>query len=221
MSGLYVVLEERNGRIGRMSFETLAAGHLLGEQLGLPVNAVLPGSQTEALAAEIASKKVARVVRIEHALLAAYTSDGFTLALEQFIRAEHPDYVVFPHTYQVRDYAPALAARFGQVLIGDVTGINAGPVLHPTDKDPSAGSTPVFVRQLMQGRLGGEYRLPVVEFALSRSSLEHFVQNRRNRFRRLLRCLHPKSKPHKFVLSPASHSVAQRRPSILVRHNSL
>ena len=143
MSGIWVAAEERNGRIARMSFEALAAGHVLGEELGLPVNAVLPGSQTEALTAAIATKKVARVVRIENASLATYTSDAFTLALEQFIRAEHPDYVVFPHTYQVRDYAPALAARFGQVLIGDVTGIGAGPV---------------FVRQLMQGRLSGEYR---------------------------------------------------------------
>ena len=50
--------------------------------------------------------------------------------------------MVFPHTYQVRDYAPALAARFGQVLIGDVTGIGDGPI---------------FTRQLMQGRLNGSY----------------------------------------------------------------
>ena len=157
MSGIWVVLEERNGRIGRMSWEALAAGHTLGEHLNLPVQAVLPGAQTDSLAAEAATKKVARVVRLEHASMATYTSDAFTLALEQFIRAERPDYMVFPHTYQVRDYAPALAARFGQVLIGDVTGIGAGPDLHPTDKDPSAG-TPVFVRQLMQGRLSGEYR---------------------------------------------------------------
>jgi electron transfer flavoprotein alpha subunit len=51
--------------------------------------------------------------------------------------------VVFPHTYQVRDYAPALACRMGQVLIGDVVGIDGGPV---------------FTRQLMQGRLSASYR---------------------------------------------------------------
>jgi electron transfer flavoprotein alpha subunit len=145
MSGVWVVLEERNGRIARMSWEALAAGYTLGALVGHPVNAVLPGALTEALAAEIASKAVARVVRLDHGLLAAYTSDAFTLALEQFIRDEQPAYVVFPHTYQVRDYAPALAARFGQVLIGDVTGIGAGPV---------------FIRQLMQGRLNGEYSHP-------------------------------------------------------------
>jgi len=143
MSGVWVVLEERNGKIGRISWEAVAAGLKLGAQLGIPVHAILPGAQTEALAAEAATKALTKVVRLEHPLLGAYTADAFSLALEQFVGQEQPDYLVFPHTYQVRDYAPALAARLGQVLIGDVTGIGDGPV---------------FTRQLMQGRLSGEYR---------------------------------------------------------------
>jgi electron transfer flavoprotein alpha subunit len=143
MSGICVVLEERNGKIGRISWEALAAGQKLAAQVGLPVSAVLPGANAESHAKEIATKNVARVIRLEHALLGSYTADAFTLALEQLIRKEQPGYVIFPHTYQVRDYAPALAARLGQVLIGDVTAIADGPA---------------FVRQLMQGRLSGEYR---------------------------------------------------------------
>lgn len=143
MSGIWVVLEERNGKIGRISWEALAAGQKLAAQLGKPVHAVLPGAQTEALATEAATKTVAKVVRLEHPLLAHYTPDGFTSALEQFVRAEQPEYLIFPHTYQVRDYAPKLAARLEQVLISDVTAIADGPL---------------FMRQLMQGRLTGEYR---------------------------------------------------------------
>ena len=143
MSGVWVVLEEREGRIGRISWEAVAAGLQLGAQMGVPVHAATIGAQTEAIAAEVASKALGRVVRVEHPLLAAYTADGFSLALEQLFRTEEPDYVIFPHTYQVRDYAPALAARLGQPLIGDVVAIGAGPV---------------FTRQLMQGRLNGTYR---------------------------------------------------------------
>jgi electron transfer flavoprotein alpha subunit len=143
MSGIWVVLEEREGRIGRISWEAAVAGQKLATLTGLAVNAVVIGAQTEALAAEVAAKTVGNVVRVEHSSLAAYTADGFTLALQQFIETESPAYVVFPHTYQVRDYAPALAARLGQVLIGDVTAIGEGPV---------------FTRQLMQGRLNGSYR---------------------------------------------------------------
>ncbi|MDE3187735.1 MAG: electron transfer flavoprotein subunit alpha/FixB family protein [Acidobacteriota bacterium] len=145
MTGVWIVLEQREGSIGRISWEALAAGQQLAAQLNLTANAVLIGSQTESLAAEVAARASGKVVRVEHPLLAAYTADGFSLALEQFFRADAPDYVVFPHTYQVRDYAPALAARLGQVLIGDVTGIGEGPV---------------FTRQLLQGRLNGSYRHP-------------------------------------------------------------
>jgi electron transfer flavoprotein alpha subunit len=143
MSGIWVVIEERDGHASRISWEAVAAGQKLAVLAGLAVNAVVVGAQTESLAAEVAAKAVGKVARVEHPLLAAYTADGFTLALEQFFTAEKPDYVVFPHTYQVRDYAPKLATRLGQVLIGDVTGFGDGPA---------------FTRQLLQGRLNGSYR---------------------------------------------------------------
>ena len=143
MSGILVVIEERDGHVSRASWEAIAAGQTLATLAGQPMNAVVLGAKTEQSAAEVASKALAKVVRIEHPLLAAYTADGFTLALQQFFAAEKPDYVVFPHTYQVRDYTPKLATRLGQALIGDVTAIANGPV---------------FTRQLMQGRLNGSYR---------------------------------------------------------------
>jgi electron transfer flavoprotein alpha subunit len=143
MSGVWVVIEQREGRMGRISWEAVAAGIRLGAQLNVPINAAVVGATSESAAAEVAAKALTRVVRVEHPLLAHYTADGFSLALEQLIAAEQPDYVVFPHTYQVRDFAPALAARLGQLLISDVVAITNGPV---------------FTRQLLQGRLTGNYR---------------------------------------------------------------
>ena len=141
MSGILVVLEQRGGRTSRISWEALAAAQRLGDAAG--VTAVVLGAQTETAAAEVAARTPGRLLRIEHPLLTPYTADGYITALQQLIQRENPAYVVFPHTYQVRDYAPALAARFGQVLISDVIAIHDGPV---------------FVRQFMQGRLTGEYR---------------------------------------------------------------
>jgi electron transfer flavoprotein alpha subunit len=143
MSGVFVVLEQKEGRIGRISWEAVAAGQRLGAQLNQPVTAVVIGAATEAQASEAAAKGLSKVVRVEHQLLAAYTADGFISALEQLIQRENPTAVVLPHTYQVRDFAPALAARLSQVLISDVVAIGEGPV---------------FTRQLMQGRLAGSYR---------------------------------------------------------------
>jgi len=143
MSGILVVIEQRESRIARISWEALAAAQRLAAQSGVPVTAVVLGDNTGSLAAEIAAHPVAKVLRVEHPLLAQYTSDGFNLALHQLIQAQSPAYIVFPHTYQVRDYAPALAARLGQVLISDVIDIGDGPV---------------FTRQLMQGRLNGAHK---------------------------------------------------------------
>ena len=143
MSGILVVLEERDGRVGRISWEALAAAQNLAAKINETVGVVVLGANPDATAAEAAAKAVAKVFRGGHPLLERYTPDAYTAALHQLIQQEQPAYVVFPHTYQVRDFAPALAARLGQVLISDVVGIGDGPV---------------FTRQLMQGRLTGNYR---------------------------------------------------------------
>jgi electron transfer flavoprotein alpha subunit len=143
MSSVWIIAEQRDGAIGRISWEAVAAGKWLAAKLGLEANAAVVGASTEQAASLIAGKALARVVRIEHALLGQYTSDGYSRALEQFIAQEKPEYLIFPHTYQVRDFVPALATRLGEMLISDVIAIGDGPV---------------FTRQLLQGRLQGSYR---------------------------------------------------------------
>ena len=142
MSGVLVVMEQHGGTWHRMSFEALAAGQQLAAQISKPVSAVVVGPVGE----ELAAKKLDGVYVIEHELLAAYTADGFTAALEQLIRKISPSIVLFPHTYQVRDFAPKLATRFGQVLISDVIGQRV------------ESGAPIFVRQLFQGKLNADVK---------------------------------------------------------------
>ena len=146
MSGILVILEHRGGAYNRMSWEALAAGQRIAVASGQPVSAAIVGSDLEALNPELAGKKLDKGYRVEHALLKNYTADGYVSALEQFIKKVDPSFVVFPHTYQVRDFAPRLAARFGQVLLPDLVGLR---------KD---GDSFVFVRQLFQGKLNANYR---------------------------------------------------------------
>ncbi len=72
-----------------------------------------------------------------------YTADAYAAAVEELVRKANPTLVVFGHTYQTRDYAPKLAARFGRFLISDVIG----------------GKPPVFVRQMFQGKFNADVRL--------------------------------------------------------------
>jgi len=140
MSGILVVQEAGRNRI---SLEALAAGRSLAKLTGLPLETAAIGDSNANIFIQTAGEPPAMAYAIQHPALAHYTADGYVLAFEQLIRKLKPSYVVFPHTYQSRDYVPRLATRLGQVLISDVVSINEGPT---------------FTRQLMQGRLNGIYR---------------------------------------------------------------
>jgi electron transfer flavoprotein alpha subunit len=141
------ILEQNQGAWNRTSWETLAAARQIGQELGLPVQAaVAGGEQVSGLAREAASKLADTVFAVPHDLLAAYTPDAFTAAFEQLIRQVEPRYVLLPHTYQVRDYAARLAARFGRSLASDV-------IRHRVEDGRL-----LVVRQLFQGKLNAEVR---------------------------------------------------------------
>jgi electron transfer flavoprotein alpha subunit len=148
MSNVLVVMQTSGTGWHRMSFEALAAGQKLAADLGGTCSAAVVGDAGAigGLAQELAGKKLATVWAVGDPLLAQYTADGWVMALTQLIAEAKPGFVVFPHTYEVRDFAPALATRLGEVLIGDVTSFSV-----PDGK-------PVFVRQWMQGKLNAEYR---------------------------------------------------------------
>jgi electron transfer flavoprotein alpha subunit len=142
-----VVLEHRGGGWNRMSFEALAAGQKVGELRGEPVQALVMGANVGSLAKEASGYGVGKVLTLDHDLLAQYTPEGYTSALEQLIKSLQPHIVVFPHTYQVRDYAPKLATRFRKPLISDVVDVKA-----------DAGAVE-FMRQLFQGKLSADVRV--------------------------------------------------------------
>jgi electron transfer flavoprotein alpha subunit len=145
---MLAILEQRSGVLNRMGFETLAGAARLAAALGVPLEAAILGNALGDLPQQVARYGVAKVHAVEHSLLAQYTADGYTQAAEQLIRSTGPALVLFPHTYQTRDWAPKLATRFGCSLISDVVDarIEAGEVC--------------FVRQLFQGKWNAEIRIP-------------------------------------------------------------
>ena len=147
MSGsVLVLMEQQSGAWNKMSWETLVAGQKLAAQTGQTASAAVAGQGIDSLAGELAGKKLNQVYAVNHELLKNYTADAYTASLEQLVRKVNPSLVLFPHTYQVRDFAPKLATRFNQVLVSDVIGFRM-----------ESGS-PVFVRQLFQGKLNGDVK---------------------------------------------------------------
>ena len=135
-----VVAEQRDGRLNRSTWETVAAA----QQTGGTVRIAVLGSGVDAVAQEIAAAEADAVVVADAGALATYTADGYVLALAAVIGEERPDLVFLPHTYQTRDFAPALAARLGRPLVTDVVAM----------KDD--GGKRVYVRPVFQGKLNAD-----------------------------------------------------------------
>jgi electron transfer flavoprotein alpha subunit len=140
---ILVVAEQRDGRLNRATLETVAAAQALAG--GDQIKAVVLGHSVGAVAQELADT-VSEVLLVEHATLAIYTPDAFATAVQEVVASARPTYVLFPHTYQTRDFAPVAALRIGGALITDVTGING----------TGAGAT--FNRPMFQGKLSAEVR---------------------------------------------------------------
>src|SRR6185312_3652752 len=132
------------GKFNPASLEAVAAAQQLGAALQLPVAAVVLGADDAALAGELATRKLAKVVRLQNPALGAYNPDVWVQSLVQAVSQLQPRYVLFPHTYQVRDYAPQLATRMAGALISDVTGFRV------------ENGQPIFLRPMFQGKWAAE-----------------------------------------------------------------
>ncbi len=118
-NGILVFAEHRGSAISKTTYEALAAAQSLGSELGQEVSAVVLGSGMSGLANELTAYQLTKIVYAENVKLADYTPDGYTDAMERVVRQLDPQFVILPHTYLVRDFAPKLSARFGKGLISD------------------------------------------------------------------------------------------------------
>jgi len=116
---ILVIAEQRDGKLNRASWEPIVAA----QQAGMPVKVVVPGHDVAGPAAELAEASVSEVIRLEHPALAAYTADAYTAALAALIQAEAPTHVFLTHTYQARDFVPALAIRLDRAVVTDAVAV--------------------------------------------------------------------------------------------------
>ena len=141
---ILVVVEQREGKLNRVSWETLTAGQAIAAETGWALEATVVGSGVGNFANEIATKKISKVYTIESPKLEPYTPDAFSAALKQFIESKQPKLVLMPHTYQVRDFVPKLATAMGRTAITDCIGYK------------KEGSKLLFTRQMFQGKLAAD-----------------------------------------------------------------
>ena len=137
---ILIIVEQRENKLSRVSWETIAAGQAIAAETGWSLEAAVVGSDIAAIAGEVAAKKLAKVFAIESAKLEPYTPDAFAHVLRQFLEKHPAKLVLMPHTYQVRDFVPKLATALQTTAISDAIGYR------------HEGGKLLFTRQMFQGK---------------------------------------------------------------------
>ncbi|MGD9563719.1 MAG: electron transfer flavoprotein subunit alpha/FixB family protein [Pyrinomonadaceae bacterium] len=156
---ILVFIEHKNCVLNKTSLEAIAAAQAIGKDLGLKASAVIPCGAAECpLAQEIAGYDLEKVIVAKNEKLGTYTPDGYADAWEQVIKATNPRYVVMSHTYQVRDFAPKVAARLGREVVGDVIRHRTTPSADAAATPPKTGGEPelVLTRRIFLGKLDAD-----------------------------------------------------------------
>ena len=144
---ILVFIEHKNCTLNKTSLEAITAAQSIAKDLGLKVSAVIPCDKDCGLAQEIAGYNLEKVIVAKNEKLGMYTPDGYADAWEQVIKATNPQYVVMAHTYQVRDFAPKVAARFGREVVGDCIRYRA------------EGGKLVLTRRIFLGKLDADVKV--------------------------------------------------------------
>jgi electron transfer flavoprotein alpha subunit len=148
---ILVVMEQRGGEWNRMSFEALAAAQQIARETDTTASAAVLGNGMDALAGD--GRPAIGESLCRGAPAAGGVHRGWLhRCVGQLVAQASPALVLFPHTYQVRDFLPKLATSLGKVAVSDVVGhrIVAG---HPNESGQL-----VLVRQLFQGKVNVDVR---------------------------------------------------------------
>jgi electron transfer flavoprotein alpha subunit len=141
---ILLITEQRDGKWNKVGFETLRAAQEIAHDTKGSLAGVVIGKAVAALAHDLAGAQLDEVLLVEHDLLEQYTPDGYAIALRQVIERAKPDLVLLPHTYQVRDFVPKLAASIERGMIGDSIGYRY------------ENGKLIFIRQMFQGRTAAD-----------------------------------------------------------------
>ncbi len=138
-SGVWVLIEDKNGEVSAISKELLGKGKDIADALGQSVAALVLGSNPASLVEQAFAAGASKAYVVDDANLAHYTTDGYVAAAKAAIEAHQPEVFLTGSSLQMRDFTGALAAELGVGLAPDVTnvGVEAGQL---TAVRPSHGA---------------------------------------------------------------------------------
>ncbi|NPV71495.1 MAG: electron transfer flavoprotein subunit alpha/FixB family protein [Firmicutes bacterium] len=126
--GIWVIAEQIGGRLAGVSLELLGRARTLSDQSGgAEVVSVLLGCEVESLAPDLAAHGADRILVVDDPRLRMYQNDTYGVVLEELIRREKPDIVLFGATAIGGELAPTVAAKLGTGLAAHCVDLRLGP----------------------------------------------------------------------------------------------
>ena len=124
---VFVIAEQRDGKIMKVSYELIGKARELANDLGQDVVAVLMGSGVEAVAGDLAKAGADKVIVVDDPMLAEYVTEPYAKATTAVIKANDPEIVLFGASSIGRDLAPRVSARIHTGLTADCTKLEIDP----------------------------------------------------------------------------------------------
>lgn len=121
--GVWIVAEQRDGALRKVSFELASTARKLADQLGDEVAAVLCGSGVEAMAAELGKYGVDKVYVADDAALEPYTTGAHATAVAKIVKEKDPAILLVGASAQGKDLAAALVGKLATGLATDCTDV--------------------------------------------------------------------------------------------------
>lgn len=122
-SGVWIIAEQRDGRLRKTAYELLGKGRELADQLGQELAALLLGYQVEGLAATLGQYGADKVYVADSEMLKLYSSEGYSRVIADLAKEYQPSIILAGATAMGKDLAPRVAAKLQAGVGSDCTAL--------------------------------------------------------------------------------------------------
>lgn len=124
---VWVIAEQKDGRLKKISFELLGIGKKLADKIGGTVSVLLLGHQIDKLAEELDGYGALKILVGDAEILKNYSNESYAKVIVDVIKARNPEILLGGATASGRDLFPRVAARLQTGLASDCTGLDISP----------------------------------------------------------------------------------------------
>ncbi|EFV79179.1 electron transfer flavoprotein [Bacillus sp. 2_A_57_CT2] len=151
--GVWVFIEQNDGKIEGVSLELLGAGRKLADKLDVPLSGVLLGYEIKSLCQEVIAYGADQVYVIDHEVMKDYRTESYMKAVINLAEKYKPEIFLYGATSNGKDLASAVATDLSTGLTADTTMLDV-----EVDKRLLEASRPAFGGNIMATILCKKHR---------------------------------------------------------------